>query len=326
MESDIEKEKKIHLPAVYNNGFVWIDLQKPSRSDIETVAKEFGFHELNIDDSLSKNQLSKIDRYHDHIFMVLHFAKVEEESNLPTPRQVSIFAGKQFLVTVHEGEIKPLVELFELCKRDKKQAEDIMGKSSGYLIHSIIDVMVDDMLHIMRKIIGNLDDLEDLVFDERVSEAKQISIVRREITKLRRIASPIKRTLNEFVTRDMQRLSEEDLTSYFGDAMDHLDKVIESLEEAKETIDIYKDTDFMLSTEKSNKILGILTIIFTLTIPATVLGTFFGMNVRMPGSISEPLTFLGPYTTFIIIIIGSVFPALFMHLYFRRQGWIGSSY
>lgn len=63
MEPDIEK--KIHLPAVYDDGFIWIDLQKPSRHDTEIVAKEFGFHELNIEDSLSKNQLPKIDRYQD---------------------------------------------------------------------------------------------------------------------------------------------------------------------------------------------------------------------------------------------------------------------
>ena len=326
LDMESEFEKKTHLPAVQNDGFIWINLQKPSRHNIEMVAKEFGFHELNIEDSLSKNQLPKIERYEDHIFMVLHFATLDGETNLPNPSQVSFFVGSHYLVTIHQGELKPLTELFEQCKKDVKQAGEIMGKSSGYLFHSIVDVMIDDLLHIMRKVVGNLDDLEELVFDEMASAAKQISIVRREITKLRRVTLPMKRTLHEFVTRDMPRFSEEDLTSYFGDVMDHLEKVIESLEAAKETVDIYKDTDFMLSTEKSNKILGVLTIIFTLTIPASVLGTFFGMNMRVPGSVSEPWTFLGPYTTFIVIIIGSIVPGICMHLYFRKQGWIGRSY
>jgi magnesium transporter len=323
MHSDIKKEQ---LPAVHNDGFVWINLQKPTRSDLELIAKKFGFHELNIEDSLSKNQLPKIDRYPDHIFMVLHFPTLDEESDIPRPSQVAFFAGNRYLVTIHQGTLKPLDEMFELCKNDEFQRKRIMYESSGYLIHSIIDAMVDDLFHIMRKVIGNLDDIEDLVFGDRISAAKQISHVRREITSLRRVVLPMKRTLLDFISRDMQRLSEEDLRSYFEDMIDHLDKVIETLEGAKETIEIFKDTDYMLSTEKSNKILGILTIIFTLTIPASILGTFYGMNIRMPGTTSEPWTFLGTYTTLILVLLVSIIPAIAMHLYFRKQGWVGSSY
>ena len=65
-------------------------------------------------------------------------------------------------------------------------------------------------------------------------------------------------------------------------------------------MEIYKDTDFVLSTEKTNKVLAVLTIIFTLAIPSTVIGTFYGMNVNLPGGIGDNLMVLGPFTTFII--------------------------
>jgi len=90
-------------------------------------------------------------------------------------------------------------------------------------------------------------------------------------------------------------------------------------------MEIYKDTDFMLSTEKSNKILAVLTIIFTLAIPATVIGTFYGMNINLPGGIEADIwSGLGPYTTLIFIISISVAPAVIMFAYFRRLGWVGS--
>ena len=90
-------------------------------------------------------------------------------------------------------------------------------------------------------------------------------------------------------------------------------------------MEIYKDTDFVLSTEKTNKVLAVLTIIFTLAIPATVIGTFYGMNVNLPGGGSEdnPL-FLGTFTTFIIIILASAIPAMMMFIYFKKLGWINS--
>ena len=159
-----------------------------------------------------------------------------------------------------------------------------MGNSSGYLLHSIIDLLVDDLLHILMKIEGNLDDIEDVVFDDRVAVAREVSLLRREITALRRLVFPLKRTVLD-LSKEIQRLTDEDLTLYFDDVRDHIDKVIEVLDESKETIEIFKDTDHMLSTEKSNKILAVLTILFTLSIPASVFAAFYGMNINLPGGI-----------------------------------------
>jgi magnesium transporter len=108
--------------------------------------------------------------------------------------------------------------------------------------------------------------------------------------------------------------------------LDHIEKVYEALEEAKETVEIYKDTDFMLSNEKTNKILAVLTILFTLSIPVTVIATFYGMNVNLPGGIETGSWMqLGPYTTMIFVIVLSSLSALLMVFYFRRLGWLGPS-
>ena len=111
---------------------------------------------------------------------------------------------------------------------------------------------------------------------------------------------------------------------YFDDVIDHIDKVIETLEESRETMEIYKDTDFVLSTEKTNKVLAVLTIIFTLAIPSTVIGTFYGMNVNLPVGLDNHASILGPFTTFIIVIIASAIPAIMMFVYFKKLGWISS--
>jgi magnesium transporter len=201
-----------------------------------------------------------------------------------------------------------------------------MGKSTGFLLHEIIDVLVDDLLHTLRKIVGNLDDIEDSVFDVKKSAAKKISLLRREVTTLQRIVNPLKRIVLE-TAENVKRISktEEDLTLYFDDVIDHVDKVIETLGESRETMEIYKDTDFMLSTEKSNKILAILTIVLTLAIPATIIGTFYGMNVYLPGGIETgEAAGITDYTPFIVILIASGIPALIMFLYFKRLGWVGT--
>jgi len=323
---EIPIEKKIEI--IQGGKFTWIDLQNPDRVDVEKLAKKYNFNELNIEDCMTKFELPKLDSYNDHFFVILHFPPLAQKIGISKNSQLSLFIGKDFLVTVHQGDLKPLVDLVQTCilNSDDELKNKLLGESSGDLLHEIIDVLVDDLLHTSRKIIANLDEMEDNVFDESKPVARSIALLRREINRLRRIALPLKKFVLE-IAKNVKRFSDssdDELSLYFDDVIDHIDKVIETLEESRETMEIYKDVDFVLSNEKTNKVLAVLTMIFTLAIPSTVIGTFYGMNVNLPGGIGENFMILGPFTTFIVIILASAIPAIMMFVYFKKLGWISS--
>ncbi len=152
-------EKKIEIMKAEN--FEWIDVQNPDRSDIEELAKKYNFNTLNIEDCMTRFELPKLDSYDDHFFVILHFPPLAQKIGISKNSQLSIFVGKNFIVTVHQGDLKPLVQLVDICKTDSEQQSKnrLLGKSSGLLLHEIIDVLVDDLLHTSRKIIANLDEL-----------------------------------------------------------------------------------------------------------------------------------------------------------------------
>ncbi|MBS1268212.1 MAG: Cobalt/magnesium transport protein CorA [Nitrosopumilus sp.] len=316
------------IETIQSENFEWIDVQNPDRKDIEELAEKYNFNTLNIEDCMTRFELPKLDSYNEHFFVILHFPPLSQKTGISKNSQLSIFVGRNFLVTIHQGDLKPLVELVDICRTDSDQQrrKRLLEKSSGHLLHEIIDVLVDDLLHTSRKIIANLDELEDRVFDEAKPVARSIALLRREINRLRRIVNPLKKFVLE-IAKNVKKFSErkdEELTLYFDDVIDHIDKVIETLEESRETMEIYKDTDFVLSTEKTNKVLGLLTIIFTLAIPSTVIGTFYGMNISLPGGAGDSLMILGPYTMFIFIILASSVPAIMMFAYFKKLGWISN--
>jgi magnesium transporter len=163
-------------------------LDRYTKADSRKVDEthEISFLELNIEDCLSKIQIPKVDIYDNHIFVILNFSTVDKDKGLPRPTQLSMFAGHDYLVTIQQGDLKPLSEAFQLCKVDQNYRVLFMGNSSGYLLHRIIDMLVDDLLHMLMKIEGNLDDIEDAVFDEKTAVAREISLLRGEITTLRR--------------------------------------------------------------------------------------------------------------------------------------------
>src|SRR5690606_674047 len=236
---------------------------------------------------------------------------------------LAAFIGHYYIVTVHQADLRPIVDLFEQCKQSDKTRQELMGNSAGHLFHSIVDILTDDLFNIVNKIVGSIEDSEEVVFDKQADAANEISYIRREVTMLRRIVIPLRRTLAEITVKDMKRFSDRDLTLYFDDVNDHLDKVMETIEESKETIEIYKDTDFMHATDRSNKILAVLTIIFTLSMPVTIMSSLYGMNVDIPIlNGADEQAFLGRYTTFTLIVAGSTAAAGAMLAYFHKIRWI----
>lgn len=308
-----------HVNSVNNDSLEWIDVNEPNRSILNTLAESYNLHHLHVEDCLSKIQLPKVEKYADTLFVILQFPVYN--NGIPKGVQLSIFIGFNFLITIHKGEIKPLAELFNICKSDDSQKVIIMS-NPVVLLHKIIDMLVDELLHVIIKVEGNIEDIEDLVFDEKISAIRSITYVRREILALRRIILPLRRVVAD-IARESQRFSSSDMSPYWNDIKDHVEKAIDMLDVANETINIYKDTDFILSSEKTNKILAVLTIIFTLSIPATLIATFYGMNVILPGGVEdEPWMFFGKYTTLIVTVILSAVSAFFMLYYFYRKGWL----
>jgi magnesium transporter len=308
-----------HVNSISNDSLEWIDVDEPNRVILNTLAESYNLHHLHVEDCLSKIQLPKVEKYADTLFVILQFPVYN--NGIPRGMQLSIFIGFNFLITIHKGEIKPLAELFNICKSDDTQRVMIMS-NPVVLLHKIIDMLVDELLHVIIKIEGNIEDIEDLVFNEKISAIRSITYVRREILALRRIILPLRRVVAD-IAKESQRFSSSDMSPYWNDVKDHVEKAIDMLDVANETINIYKDTDFILSSEKTNKILAVLTIIFTLSIPATLIATFYGMNVILPGGVEdEPWMFFGKYTTLIVTVILSAASALFMLYYFYRKGWL----
>jgi magnesium transporter len=316
----LTEEESPAWDSISSGETVWTDVANPSLKEVAALGKTHSLHPLNLEDCLSKRQLTKVEDHGSYVFALLHFPSLGRE-RIVVQNQLSIFLGKGFVVSLHREELVLLSEMVQAAEKDEPLRADLM-RSPGYLVYRIVDKLVDGIFPLLDRIKKELDEIEDEVFDGRVSSAGSINRLRREIADLRRIIFPLRRSVSDLAAR-VSKFTVENLDLYFSDVKDHIEKAWETLEETKETIEIYKDSDFILSTEKTNKVLSVLTIIFTLSIPATIVASVYGMNVPLPGGNGEgPLTSLGPSTSFIILLVAMVVPAALMAWYFRRSGWL----
>ncbi|MDA4123687.1 MAG: magnesium transporter CorA family protein [Thaumarchaeota archaeon] len=305
------------VASVNNGRMTWMDVLDPTPAETAMLARVYNFHPLDLEDCLSARPLTKVEDHGDHLFISFQFP--DQAGQKIVSRQVTMFLGKDFLVTIHPSSFETVSALFRSC-RDDERARGSLMQSSAYLAYLIIDRSIDSLFSILDKVQASLDSIEAVVFDEVKSSASAINAARRQIAILRRVVYPLQLYLPDVVKA--QKFSTEDLSIYFSDIRHKIGRISATIEEMKEMVEIYKDTDFVISSNRTNSVLSILTIIFTLTIPATVISSIYGMNVPLPGgSVTGPTGFLGIYTSMAIIFLAMLVPAGLMVLYFKRVGW-----
>lgn len=324
----LEKEastspKKEKMQTIKHKKITWVDIINPNRKEISQLAQDYPFHPLHLEDCISKGQFPKIEQSDEdnYLFLLLRFPRFKAVEEKIVINQICFFLGVNYLVTIHEDTTDAISNIFEESKQNSRQREAYIDNSSAHLLYIIIDQLTKDLAPLLQAILKEVDEAEDIVFDDKVSAVFKVGQLRQKIITLRRVMGPLRTLLADMEER-VNKFTSSNLSVYFDNIIHRLEKAWETLEEARETVEIYKDSDFTFSSEKTNRILAVLTIIFTLSIPATVIGTFYGMNIMLPGGIEAGIwTFWGKYTTLLIILFVATIPALLMYWYFRKRGW-----
>jgi magnesium transporter len=309
------KEKQLNVESVTWNDLTWIDIERPMERETEYLAQNYPFHPLDLDDCLSRIQRPKIDEYKEYLFLVLHFPVFNKQTRATTSSQVSVFIGNKYLITLHKGELKPLVKLFRECQLEEEARQEHFSQGSGYLLYRIIDRLVDYCLPIVNRISANIEETEDNIFtSKRMPRAiEAISTLRRDVISFRRIIWPMRAVIGSLEPR-IRRFTKMDLSVYFGDTIDHVDKIWDALDEYKEIIEGLNDTHDSLATNRTNEVMRMLTIIATILLPLTVVASIYGMNVPLPFQESG-YSFIFVLAIWVTIVSGMLY-------FFRRHRWI----
>jgi len=163
----------------------------------------------------------------------------------------------------------------------------------------------------LNKIIDNTEQVEDDIFStDNRGAIKELSTLRRDIIAFRRIIWPMRAVIGSMEPR-VRRFSKMDLSVYFGDMTDHVDKIWDALDEYKEIIEGLNDTYDSLTSNRTNEVMRTLTIIATVLLPITVVASIYGMNIPLPfQETRHPIIFV--FVVMLVIIVAMLF-------FFRRK-------
>ncbi len=208
------------------------------------------------------------------------------------------------------------MKLFRECQLDEESRQENFSHGAGYLLYRIIDRLVDYCLPILNRIGDNIERTEDNIFSSSgVPKAiEDLSLLRRDVISFRRTIWPMRAVIGSLEPK-VRRFTNMDMAVYFGDTVDHVDKIWDALDEYKEVIEGLNATHDSLATHRTNEIVRMLTIIATILLPITVVASIFGMNIPL-GPFEE-----SHYSSLFIFLIMLVVIGSMLY-FFRRQHWI----
>lgn len=295
-----------------DGGTVWVDLVHPERAELELVADELGLHGLAIEDATSARERPKLDRYPGHLFTTAYAVQLDTESGRLTLQGISAFITPTALVTVRPDDGFPVEELMQRWDG----SADLAGHGSAFLLHGLLDYVVDTHFTAVSELDEQIESLEDLLFDDRPHdrEVQRRSFeLRKSLVLLRRVVLPMREVVNSLMRRDLHVLDEA-MVPYYQDVYDHVLRAGEWTESLRDLVATILETNLTLQGNRLNSIMKKVTSWAAIIAVPTAVTGFYGQNVPYPG-FSQPLGFW----TSTVMIVGL---SGLLYSEFRRRDWM----
>lgn len=279
------------------------------------VAEIFGLHQLALEDVLNVHQRPKVEEFDDHLFIV---ARMIADANTGDSEQVSIFLGKDYVISIQERR----GDCFDAVReRIRKGKGLIRGRGTDYLCYALIDAVVDAYFPALERVGERIESLEDAVISRaEPSSIEAVHDMKRALLALRRTVWPHREMLHA-LARDEHVLLGNDTRVYLRDCYDHTIQLMDIVESYRETAAALVDVYISSVSARLNEIMKVLTIIATLFMPLGFIASLYGMNFDRSVS-GWNMPELGWRFGYLFSLGLMAVCVVFLLIYFWRRGWL----
>lgn len=318
--SDHLEEKRIArmeelLPLCETDTVTWINIVGGHDVQVlEQLGSGFGLHRLALEDVLHTGQRPKVEDYEDHNFIVLKLISLEDRLQA---EQISIFQGKNFVITIQEVPGDVFDPIRERIRQGKGKIRD---RGADYLTYALVDALVDHFFPVLEEYGERIEELEDELTDTPTRESlEKIHVIRKDLLMMRRAAWP-QREVVSALERQESPLIDRGTKIFLRDAYDHAVQILDIIESYRDLASGLMDLYLSSVSNRTNDVMKVLTIMASIFIPLSFVAGIYGMNFNPeagPWSMPE-LDWPWAYPALWLIMIGI---AGGMVLFFRRRGW-----
>ncbi|MBL4888746.1 MAG: magnesium/cobalt transporter CorA [Candidatus Lindowbacteria bacterium] len=293
-------------------GLLWVDLDNPSGDELDLLSDIFKFHPLAIEDCVLPHQRPKIDDYDSYLFVIFHALSFHSPQSTEKDLDVlelNLFVGPNYVVSMHEDSITQVGRVRSKCIVQPA----MMTKGSGFLLHAILDQIVDDMMQFLVILEDKLDEIENMIMLADEDSINELYTFKELISKFRKVAGP-QRDVVRLLTSEKFAFIDAHQTIYFKDVFDHILNVTETVNHIREVVSKANEQYLSMVSRKMNDVMKVLTVVLTIFLPLQLIAAIYGMNFKNMPELDWQYGYFGILFVMSLVAIG-------MAALFRRLKW-----
>lgn len=313
--------EEIHETCRERGGFAWIGLYQPTREEFDSVAGEFGLHELVMKEALKVHQRPKIERYGETLFVMLKAARYVEEKEAVEFGEVHAFVGSDFVVTVRYGQANELVEV----RRWAESKPELLRKGPYAVLYAIMDRIVEDYVPVVEGLENDIDEIEVQVFEGDPGASSKVSRriyeLSREVIQFHQATQPLAGALGRLTEGEAHGIDPE-VRRYLRAVQDRVLRVTERVQGFRDLLTNILNVNLTLiginqtqiglnQNEQMKKISAWAAVV----IVPTLIAGIYGMNFKYMPELDWRYGYLLAISLMALI-------AFVLYRNFKRTGWL----
>lgn len=274
----------------------------------------FRFHPLNVEDCMETRNQPKIEAFPHYIYLIIHGIKPGETgpTNFAT-KELDAFLGENFVVTYHTERFRSI----KAVKQHVRSSNFACKRGAAYLLHQILDQIVDLYMPIVDEFDSAINEFEDIVFEMKNNNnavLEDIMDLRRSVARLRRISTRQLEVLYRISHGEFPQIPEH-ILPFYRDVHDHLQRISDLSESYRELVGGLFEIHFSVLATKNNDVMKTLTVLSSIILPLSLIAGIYGMNFEHMPELHSPN---GYFITLGVMVL----VAVVLLVYFWRRGWI----
>jgi magnesium transporter len=305
-----KREGLADVPALLAAGTrFWIDASNGDRDLGAFLEGTLKLHPLAVEDILQDRPSPKVEDYGAYIYVVAH-APLKNGDELGTC-EVDLVWNAQWVLTHRHGEMAAVSALHDELQRTPRALE----KGPAFVVHGILDRMVDSYLPIVDAWDDEIDSIEADVIENPTRQVLQrIFVLKRALQRLRRVALHQREVLHR-LSRGEFELVPESALPFYRDVYDHFLRVTDLADSYRDLLSGSLDAYLSTVSNRMNEVMKALTIVATILLPLTFIVGIYGMNFDHMPELHWKYGYLFVWCVMLTVTASMLW-------LFRRRGWI----
>ena len=302
----------IDVDELKENQLLWVNIHRRDEDLLNSATAKLNVQNVPCKKVIKESGPLDIDRF-ETFFRFCVDSVVTRKDEPPERLMVDYIVGKNFVVTIHEGE----VEYFEEF-RNREKGETPLGEldAEGFLA-TLLDLNIVSFFHAVDEIERRVDQVDELVLKRDLETdrfLKDMVGLRRDVSKLRRWLVPHREIFYSLSRVDFHQIAESESAEQYKMLNQHFESAVDAVENSRDTVLSVFELYATKSAQMTNTFVQRLTFLTLLTGSLAVIAGILGMNFKSDIFEHE--------NGFWFTVIGLVVVAIGLTIFARFRRWI----